>query len=216
MSITEKAFLGSLIKAEYLLKDTVIQPEQLESMRHQELMRTMVEWNRIGKSIDLISLTTLPDLENFGGMSYLSELLSFAELEKFEGIEKLILDSWKEREKRNILTLAANNDWEIARVIAELDKINQSKMNDHTSLKRALSTIYEAPWEDQKIMQTATTGINKLDEMTGGFQDGEVTIIGARPSMGKTDVMLHFAKMSGWAWLFTTNLFPRNAGKANY
>lgn len=199
MSITEKVFLGSLIKAEYLLKDTVIQPEQLESMRHQELMRTMVEWNRAGKSIDLISLTTLPDLENFGGMSYLSELLSFAELEKFEGIEKLILDSWKEREKRNILTLAANNDWEIARVIAELDKINQSKMNDHTSLQQALSTIYEAPWEDQKIMQTATTGINKLDEMTGGFQDGEVTIIGARPSMGKTDVMLHFAKMSGWA-----------------
>ena len=82
MSITEKAFLGSLIKAEYLLKETVIQPEQLESMRHQELMRTMVEWNRAGKSIDLISLTTLPDLENFGGMSYLSELLSFAELER--------------------------------------------------------------------------------------------------------------------------------------
>lgn len=173
------------MKAEYLLKDTIILPEQLESTRHQELMRTMVEWNRVGKNIDLISLTTLPDLESFGGMSYLSELLCFAELEKFEGIEKLILDSWKEREKRNILTVAANNDWEIAKVISELDKINQSKVDDHTSLQQALSTIYEAPWEEQNNMQTATTGINKLDEMTGGFQDGEVTIIAARPSMGK-------------------------------
>jgi replicative DNA helicase len=36
MRIAEKAFLGSLIKAEYLLQDTVIQPEQLESTRHKE------------------------------------------------------------------------------------------------------------------------------------------------------------------------------------
>ncbi|MCM3654308.1 DnaB-like helicase C-terminal domain-containing protein [Metabacillus litoralis] len=199
MSIAEKAFLGSLMKAEYLLKDTVIQPEQLEGTRHKELMRRMVEFSRAGKNIDLISLTTLPDLESFGGMSYLSELLSYADLEKFEGMEKLILDLWKEREKRNILTVAAMNDWEIAKVIAELDKINQMKMDDYTSIQEALSAIYEAPWEDQKILKSATTGIKKLDEVTGGFQGGEVTILAARPSMGKTDVMLHFAKMSGWA-----------------
>ncbi len=199
MSIAEKAFLGSLIKAEYLLKDTVIQPEQLESTRHKELMRRMVEFNRVGKRVDLITLTTLPDLKLFGGMSYLSELLSYADVEKFDAMEKLILDSWKEREKRNILTVAAMNDWEIAKVIAELDKINQMKMDDHTSLQNALADIYEAPWEDQKLSEFATTGIKKLDKVTGGFRDGEVTILAARPSMGKTDVMLHFAKMSGWA-----------------
>jgi replicative DNA helicase len=62
-------------------------------------------------------------------------LLSYADLEKFDGMEKLILDLWKEREKRNILTVAAMNDWEIAKVITELDKINQMKMDDHTSLQ---------------------------------------------------------------------------------
>ncbi|TDL75465.1 DNA helicase [Rhodococcus qingshengii] len=199
MSIAEKAFLGSLIKAEYLLKDTVIQPEQLESTRHKEIMRRMLDLTQAGKNIDLISFTTLPDLESLGGMSYLSELLSYADLEKFDGIEKLILDLWKEREKRNILNVAAINDWEIAKVIGELDKINQAKMDDHTSLHQALSDIYEAPWEDQITLRSATTGIKKLDEVTGGFQGGEVTILAARPSMGKTDVMLHFAKMSGWA-----------------
>lgn len=199
MSMAEKAFLGSLMKAEYLLNDTVIQPEQLESTRHKEIMRRMVELNRAGKNIDLISFTTLPDLESFGGMSYLSELLSHADSEKFDCTEKLILDMWKEREKRNILTLAAMNDWEIARVIAELDKINQMKMEDHTSLQDALADIYEAPWEDQVSLNSVTTGIKELDEVTGGFQNGEVTILAARPSMGKTDMMLHFAKMAGWA-----------------
>ncbi|WP_045520570.1 DnaB-like helicase C-terminal domain-containing protein [Neobacillus niacini] len=81
----------------------------------------------------------------------------------------------------------------------ELDKINQLKMNDHKSLQQALSDIYEASWEDQITLRSATTGIKKLDEVTGGFQDGEVTIFAARPTMGKTDVMLHFAKISGWA-----------------
>ncbi|MFF2447455.1 replicative DNA helicase [Neobacillus sp. NPDC058068] len=199
MSIAEKAFLGSLMKAEYLLKDTVVKPEQLESTRHKEVMRRMVELTRAGKNIDLITLSTLSDLESLGGMSYLAELLSFADPEKFDGMEKLILDLWKEREKRNILTVAAMNDWEIAKVIAELDKINQMKMDDHTPLQQALADIYEAPWEDQIRQKFATTGIKKLDDMTGGFQGGEVTILAARPSMGKTDVMLHFAKMSGWA-----------------
>lgn len=199
MSIAEKAFLGTLMKEEYLLKDTVIQPQHLEGTRHQELMRRMVEFNRAGKNIDLITLTTLPDLEAFGGMSYLSELLSYADVEKFERIEKLILDLWKEREKKNILTVAAMNDWDITKVITELDNINQMKMDDHTSIQQALTAIYEAPWEEQTIKKTATTGIKTLDEMTGGFQDGEVTILAARPSMGKTDVMLHFAKVTGWA-----------------
>ncbi|WP_254782418.1 replicative DNA helicase [Bacillus sp. OK048] len=197
--MAEKAFLGSLIKAEYLLKDTEIKPEQLESIRHQELMRRMVELTQSGMNIDLISLTTLTDLEYFGGMSYLSELLSYADVEKFENTEKLILNQWKEREKRNILTLAAVNDWEITKVITLLDKINLVKMEDHTPLIQALADIYEAPWEDQIELKTATTGIQKLDVITGGFQSGEVTILAARPSMGKTDVMLHFAKMAGWA-----------------
>ncbi|MHC0038818.1 DnaB-like helicase C-terminal domain-containing protein [Pseudoneobacillus sp. C159] len=199
MSMVEMAFLGSLIKAEYLLKDTVVQVEHLESKRHQEIMRKMMQLSRVGKNIDLITFTTVPELDSFGGMSYLSELLSHADLGKFEEIEQLILEQWKEREKRNILTVARIHDWDIAKVITELDKINQIRMDDHTSIHEALAVIYESPWEDQPSFKGATTGIQKLDDFTGGFQNGEVTILAARPSMGKTDVMLHFAKMAGWA-----------------
>ncbi|WP_342540017.1 DnaB-like helicase C-terminal domain-containing protein [Heyndrickxia sp. FSL K6-6286] len=210
MSVVEKTFLGSLIKAEYLLHDTVIQPDHLESERHKELMRRMVTFKREGKNIDLLSFTTLPDLESFGGMSYLTELLSYADIEKFNDTEKLILELWKEREKRNILTLAAMNDWEIAKVVDELDKINQSKMEDHTSIHQALLRIYEAPWEEQHHAKGVTTGIKKLDLMTGGFQGGEVTIVAGRPSMGKTDMMLHCQNI--WLGrLSATRLFLRNA-----
>ena len=80
--------------------------------------------------------------------------------------------------KKKHLSVAAMKDWEIAKVIAELDKINQMKMEDHTSIQQALAAIYEAPWQDQAALKSAPTGIKKLDEVTGGFQDGEVTILG--------------------------------------
>lgn len=197
MSTLEKAYLGSLLKAQYLLKDTVIQPEQLESTQHRKIMITMLELTGKGKTVDLITFTTLPELHSLGGMSYLSELFSYGDVEKFEEMEKLLLDQWKEREKRNILTVAAMHDWDIAKVIAQLDKINQVQLDDYTPIQQALSAIYEAPWEDQKPLMSVSSGIKKLDEMTGGFKEGEVTILAARPSMGKTDVMLHFAKMTG-------------------
>ncbi|MEH7115230.1 hypothetical protein V7124_23145 [Neobacillus niacini] len=64
-------------------------------------------------------------------------------------------------------------DWEIAKVIVELEKINQLKMDDHTSLQQALVDIYEAPWEDQMTQRSATTGIKKLGEFTGAFRTGK-------------------------------------------
>ena len=38
-----------------------------------------------------------------------------------------------------------------------------------------------------------TTGIEELDKMTGGFQKGELIIIGAQPSIGKTTFALNMA-----------------------
>ncbi|WHY03301.1 DnaB-like helicase N-terminal domain-containing protein [Neobacillus sp. DY30] len=55
MSMVEKSFLGTLMKAEYLLKDTVIRPEQLESTRHKAIMQRMLELTQKGKNIDLIT-----------------------------------------------------------------------------------------------------------------------------------------------------------------
>ncbi|TKC19093.1 DNA helicase [Robertmurraya kyonggiensis] len=198
MMIVEKVFLGCLMKEHYLIKDTTIRPEHLQETRHQELLRRMVELEQSGKKTDLITLTTIPNLESFGGVSYLADLQSHGALDKFEEVEGLILELWREREKRSILTLGAMNDWEIGDVIERLEKISERKVDDYHSITDCLADIYNSPWEEGEQVLTATSGINEMDKLTGGWQDGEVAILAARPSMGKTDVMLHFAKEAGW------------------
>lgn len=47
---------------------------------------------------------------------------------------------------------------------------------------------------ERKEIQGCPTGFIGLDEATGGWQEEDLVILAARPSMGKTAMMLHFAK----------------------
>jgi replicative DNA helicase len=196
--IAEKALLGTFLKDNYLLKDTTLKPEQFEDTRHQKLFKTMLQLTRKGKPVDIVTLSTAPELDQLGGISYINELASFADAEKIEEYEELVLEAWKEREKNNILTRAIQEGWEIGKVITSLDAINESKMDDHASITDILADMYEAPWRPEEKKRGVPTGLAQLDRMTFGFQEGEVTVIAARPSMGKTDVMIHLAKQAGW------------------
>src|SRR5690606_5034734 len=133
-----------------------------------------------------------------GGLQYINELLSYADPSKFEDYEGLVFESWREREKQRILTHAKLENWNIEALMDELEKINLVKVNDHSTIQDLLVDLYEAPWNKKYEQRGATTGIKRLNEAINGFQPSELTIIAARPSMGKTDVMLHFAKQVGW------------------
>jgi len=47
--------------------------------------------------------------------------------------------------------------------------------------------------EEDKLIGIST-GFRKVDEITSGWQGGDLIILAARPSMGKTAISLHFAK----------------------
>lgn len=194
----EQAILGTMIKENYLIKDTVLKPHHFEDNRHKQLLHTMKKLSNDGKEVDKITLSTLSNLKALGGISYINECVSYANVGKFENYESIVIESWKNREKRNVLNNALSGDWEIGKVVEKLDSINEAKTDDHTSINDALSKLADAPWTKQERKRGVTTGFKQMDDMTNGFQNAELTIIAARPSMGKTDVMVHFAKQAGW------------------
>jgi replicative DNA helicase len=63
------------------------------------------------------------------------------------------------------------------------------------SLKGLLQKTFESLQENDGRMITGLgSGYHPLDEMTSGFQPGEVIIVAARPSMGKTSLLLNLAE----------------------
>lgn len=196
--IAEKALLGTFLKENDLVRDSIIKPEHFNVPHHRALMKMIKQLVIEGQEADPITLSIHADPSIFGGISYLNELISYANSVKVDEYEHLVMDSWKEREKQNILTIAVSENWDINKVITSLDSINDVRVDDHTSIEDALARVYEAPWNPQQKKKGVPTGIKKLDAVTNGWQDGELTIIAARPSMGKTDVMLHMGKQAGW------------------
>ena len=64
-------------------------------------------------------------------------------------------------------------------------------------LEKATEGAYgqaEAAREDPEGAHGVTTGLKRLDDLLNGLQDGDLILIAARPSMGKTALGLHMAR----------------------
>lgn len=194
----EKSVLGTMLKEPYLINETRLQDEHFQQEDHRSIFNAMKELQGKGKGVDLISLITYFDPKTFGGANYVSGLLNFANENKFDDHETVVLDSHREREKKRIVTQSQIENWGIDEIVAELDKLRNDESDDHSDIMSLTLDIYEAPYQKRDVIQGADTGVEKLNNLMGGLQDGELTILAARPSMGKTDVMLHMAKHAGW------------------
>jgi replicative DNA helicase len=195
----EKAVLGTMLKEPHLINETRLHPDHFDTADHKEIFKAMKELVAKGKGVDLVTLITYFDAQLFGGANYVSDLSQLANEKKFEQHAAAVMDSYREREKKNVIRIAQMEDWDINTILSELDKLQDDDVNDHSDIMQLTVEVYEAPYQQMDIKNGANTGLEKLNEMTNGLQNSELTILAARPSMGKSDVMLHLAKYAGWA-----------------
>lgn len=196
--IAEKAVLGSMLKENYLIGDSGLTVSHFSNGVHKMIFQAMKELQSKGQSVDFVTLLMMGNPQDLGGANYIHDLTSFAHIEKFDDHVGAMLDVWREREKQNVLHVAAQENWPIDRIMGKLDALVDNCATDHASISDLLVDVYEDPFIQKDIVEGAKTGIVGLDVMTNGFQDGELTIVAGRPSMGKSDIMLHIAKHAGW------------------
>ena len=76
--------------------------------------------------------------------------------------------------------------------IAE-DRARQGFLSMRDIVQESLPKI-ELLFESKKLITGIPTGFTDLDQMTRGLQAGDLVIVAARPSMGKTSLVLNMAE----------------------
>lgn len=196
--LAEKSILGSMLAENYLILDSTVKLEHFSSMQHQAIYNAMQELARVNKSVDYITLLSVREPIELGGANYIVDLKNYANPTKFNEYAEILFTHWQYVTKQQILAQAQQENWPIEQIQTQLDAITDSDNLQETSITNALVEAANRPYEPE----SAKTGINSelrdFDRMTNGFQDGDLFIIAARPSMGKTDTMNHFAVHAGF------------------
>ncbi len=180
-------------------------------LRHQTIYETLAEMFNARQPVDLITVQqNLKDrqlLDQVGGIAYLSQLQdavpSAANLSYYLDIvrEKYLL-------RKLIQTCSAvvgriyDFEGDVEELLDEVEKdilhVNESReQNEIKDVKKlvndALVTI-EHFFNRKGELSGLATGFGDLDKMTDGLHGGEMIIIAARPSMGKTSLAMNIAE----------------------
>ncbi|MBL8610764.1 MAG: replicative DNA helicase [Myxococcales bacterium] len=187
-----------------------LKPEHFYSEAHRRIFEACVELKASGQPVDVVQvgswLKTRERLAQVGGMGYLTEVLNAAPavanvqaygqtiFEKFR-IRQLILTCQRVSaqgytdygEAQSFIDGAEQSIYNIART-------SQSQTTERLIdvMKKSFKALTEAVQRGDRITGVPT-GFERYDKLTAGLHDGDLSIVAARPGMGKTSFVLNVA-----------------------
>lgn len=185
--------------------------EVFYDLRHQTVFSTLAEMYDGRIAIDVITLQQkLKDkqlLEQVGGLAYLSTLPdvvpSAANLGYYLEIvqEKYLLRKMIHT-CTDVVSRVYDFEGEVDELIDGVERdilaISESRAepasNDIKELVRGAITQIEEFHQRQGMLAGIGTGFSDFDKMTTGLHPGEMIVIAARPSMGKTSLAMNIAE----------------------
>lgn len=197
--LLEKSILGTMLEENYLIMDSQLKPEMFMGQHHRVLFTLMQQLLIEGHVVDYLTLSARFEEVEHIGLGLVTELIQFANAEKFDAYAQVLREVWREKKKGQILFQAAEGDWEIGQIIQSLDDTQLEGEVKEAAVTSLLVEMTERPFEDVKCPGLIPPHIEDLAKLLDGFRPGELTIIAARPSMGKTDVMNNLALYAGWS-----------------
>ena len=205
----EQAVLGALLLNWTAMAEVVsnLRPDRFYSLQNQIIYEAMVKLytkNATGDTISLINeLTVENKLEQAGGAAYIASLTdTVPSAANIDYYANMVLDRAARRDLIHISSELKASSFDLQKESdALLDDAEQkifalAEKNETTSIYSAQDImvreieLIEARYKSKNQFTGVPTGFAKLDTYTSGFQNSELIIIGARPSIGKTALAL--------------------------
>lgn len=205
----ERATIGAILLDWNSIGEVVtyLRADSFYSQQHQEIFTSLLSLYSHGTRGDLLTLiddlTKNGKLEAAGGVSYISGLTDTVPTSaNVDYYAKIVMDN---ATRRNLIKISSEikadsfDETTDSRKILEeaeqkifkLTDINQSTqifaMKD--VVPKTIQLI-DNRYKNKDSFSGIPSGLTQLDSMTSGFQNSEMIIIGARPSMGKTAMAL--------------------------
>jgi replicative DNA helicase len=209
----ERFVLGSILLDDSTFIETagVLEAADFSLEKHRRIFQSMTELFERGERIDRVTLANelmkKGQLESVDGLSYLvslddglphiANLESYVRIVKDKSLLRRIIFSSQKLIDRCFIGEDDPNEI-LAGAEENLLKLGDSRASDALLNPDSIIRDYEgginAFLDPSKRIKGLSTGYLKLDEMTGGLHPGELVILAARPSMGKTALALNIGQ----------------------
>lgn len=204
----EASVLGSILLEPELLFECILQPKEFEDDRHKLIMEYILYLSSNDKPIDTVVMAehSGSKLSKIGGISYLTELQSFVPTTKnFNHYQQIVREEYIKRHNSlafDVLNSKSKGEYDINDFLSTAQKSIDDIYELMETKKEGVKKLSEFLHDHQEVLikrktskgiTGAKTASADLDKMTGGHQKGDIEILAARPSMGKTAYMINDA-----------------------
>jgi replicative DNA helicase len=190
-------------------------PEVFYDMRHQAIywaFQKLVAMNKTIDPVTLLEILSVSDtLEKAGGAAYMSDIPDKAPTPyAFAEYAATVMDNFRLRRMLAALTEATQLIWnrELSPAAGVIDVIEEKVLGasgQHTiaqakHIKQCVLEVGEQLDNYNRgvgLVSGIRTGFSYLDKVTGGLHNGDVFVLGGRPSTGKTSLLMNMVERIG-------------------